>query len=63
MDVICGWCGKEMGEKDGEGTEGETTGICDDCLRVHFPHHYDKIKGILEVDKIDDIYQKKGGNH
>ena len=58
MDVTCAWCGKKLGEKEGE---GETHGICDDCLRVHFPHHYDKIKGILEVDKIDDIYQKKGG--
>ena len=58
LDIICAWCGKKLGEKEGEGT---THGICDDCLLLHFPHHYAKIKGILEVENIEDIY-KKGGN-
>ena len=60
MEIICGWCNKSLGKK--EGGEGQTHGICDDCLRIHFPHQYGKIKGILEVKKVEDIY-KKGGNN
>lgn len=32
LKVICAWCGKELGEKDGEGVEGISHGICEDCL-------------------------------
>ncbi len=46
LEIKCGWCQKPMGEKDGKGQEGETTGICDDCLLHHFPHHYARIKAI-----------------
>lgn len=52
LKIVCGWCGKEMGEKDGEGTEGETTGICDDCLLRHFPHLYEKVKEEVSNDKV-----------
>jgi len=59
LKIVCAWCGKELGEKEGpEGTEGTTPGICDDCLFKNFPHHYAKIKGILEVPSIDDIYKE-----
>ena len=57
--VVCAWCQKELEEKEGEGTEGESHGICDDCLRQYFPHHYDRIIGELEVDSIDEIYKEK----
>ena len=29
--VVCAWCGKKIGEKDGEGVEGVSDGICQDC--------------------------------
>jgi len=32
MKIVCAWCGKEMGEKEGEGIEGATHSICDECL-------------------------------
>ena len=28
MTIICAWCGKRLGEKDGA---GETHGICAEC--------------------------------
>ncbi len=37
MKVICAWCGKDMGEKDGKGVEGVSHGICEDCVNKHFP--------------------------
>ena len=59
MDVICAWCGKKIGEKDGKGVEGESHGICDDCLNHHFPHHADKIRERLEVKRIEDAFNIK----
>ena len=57
MDIICAWCGKKLGEKEGE---GQTHGICDACLQAHFPHHYDKIKSIIKVDNLEEVYLPKG---
>ena len=37
MKVICAWCGKDMGEKDGKGVEGVSHGICEDCVNKYFP--------------------------
>jgi len=54
MDLICAWCKKKLGEKEGD---GETHGICDDCLNQYFPHHADKIRGALGVETIKDIYR------
>ena len=54
MDRICAWCKKKIGEKE---SDGETPGICDDCLNLHFPHHADKIRGIAKVDNIEDVYR------
>ena len=59
MNVICAWCGKKMGEKDGQGVEGDSHSICDDCLNHHFPHHADKIRECLEVEKIEDAFNIK----
>ena len=39
----CAWCSKVMGEKDGEGVEGVSDGICDDCVILNFPHRANKI--------------------
>ncbi len=45
INIVCAWCGKELGEKDGEGVDGVSHSICDDCLLHHFPHTYEKVKG------------------
>lgn len=37
IQVFCGWCGKYMGSKDGEGQPGASHGICPKCLKIHFP--------------------------
>ena len=31
MKVICAWCGKSLGEKDGQGVEGISHGMCAEC--------------------------------
>ena len=31
--IVCSWCGKEMGTKDGKGQEGVSHSICDDCKK------------------------------
>jgi hypothetical protein len=31
IKIICAWCGKDMGEKDGEGIEGVSHGMCNEC--------------------------------
>lgn len=32
LKIQCAWCGKDMGEKDGEGVEGTSHSICQHCL-------------------------------
>ena len=32
MKVVCAWCGKDMGEKDGKGQKGISHGLCNECL-------------------------------
>lgn len=31
MSIVCSWCGKSMGKKDGNGQSGVTHSICPDC--------------------------------
>jgi len=31
IKVVCAWCGKYIGEKDGEGQEGVSHGMCQEC--------------------------------
>lgn len=50
MKRVCACCKKDLGEIENP-TDGVTTGICDDCLLHHFPHHYEKIKGIVEEEE------------
>ena len=32
MKIICPWCKKDMGEKNGEGVEGISHCICEECF-------------------------------
>ena len=37
LKIICDWCRRDMGEKDGGGQSGETGGMCPDCWAKLFP--------------------------
>ena len=56
LKIVCAWCKKHLGEKESD-TEGETCGICDDCLLRHFPHHYERIIEATGVANVEKIYQ------
>ena len=32
LKIVCAWCGKDMGEKNGQGVEGTSHSICIHCL-------------------------------
>jgi hypothetical protein len=32
--VLCAWCGKHLGTKDGQGVSGVSHGMCQDCARA-----------------------------
>ncbi len=32
MKIVCAWCGKDIGEKDGKGEKGVSHGMCEECL-------------------------------
>jgi len=32
VKIMCAWCDKEIGEKNGEGLEGVSHSICGECL-------------------------------
>jgi len=59
LQIVCAWCGKVLGETDGEGVEGKPSGICDHCLTLHFPHLYESVLAALEVDNVEDIYKDR----
>jgi DNA-directed RNA polymerase subunit RPC12/RpoP len=31
LKIVCAWCGRELGTKDGLGIEGTTHSICPEC--------------------------------
>lgn len=33
MKIVCGWCGKKIGEKPPYKDKSVTTGICDECAQ------------------------------
>lgn len=37
LQVFCGWCGKYMGSKDGQGETEAIHGICPKCLKKELP--------------------------
>ncbi len=50
LTIRCAWCGEILGEKDGQGVEGVSNGICDSCLVRNFPHIAEKVIGDKEVE-------------
>jgi len=62
--IRCAWCQKIVGNKPPFGAKYDaeiTDGICDDCLNRYFPHHADKVREALEVEKVEEIY--RGGEN
>ena len=45
MKIVCAWCGKDMGEKEGEGIEGISHSVCEECA--------DKL--VLDMKKLLEI--------
>lgn len=37
LKIVCMYCGREMGEKNGEGVSGVSHSICRGCWRVRYP--------------------------
>jgi len=33
MKIVCSYCNKNMGTKDGKGVEGVSHSICDECFK------------------------------
>jgi len=33
IKIVCSWCKKDMGEKDGQGETGISHGMCEDCMK------------------------------
>jgi putative DNA primase/helicase len=48
IKVVCCYCGADLGEKDGQGVEGISHGICDDCIVLPDP---DTSQPYFTVDK------------
>lgn len=36
LKIVCAWCNKTIGYKDGKGVNGITHGICRKCQKKHF---------------------------
>lgn len=39
MKIICAWCKRNMGEKDGKGVQGTSHTCCVECKVIHFPKY------------------------
>ena len=50
MKIVCAWCGKDMGEKEGEGIEGISHSVCEECA--------DKL--VLDMKKLLEIERAVG---
>jgi len=39
LTVVCAWCGKHLGVKDGKGESGVSHGICPECSTKELAKH------------------------
>ncbi len=51
MKIVCAWCGKDMGERDSEGAEGVSHGMCAECLDEVAGRVKDRISVEDELDE------------
>lgn len=45
LKIVCAWCGKDMGSKDGEGVTGISHAICPDCKKKYFGNNKKMARG------------------
>ena len=46
MKVICAWCKKEMGEKEGEGISHGMCESCQEVMRIKAEAEHEKRRGV-----------------
>lgn len=51
MKIVCAWCGKDMGEKDGAGVEGVSHSICEECLQKAEAEAENRIRAAEKQDE------------
>jgi len=56
MKVVCAWCDKEIGEKNGGGIEGVSHGICEVCSKKLEAEARDRISG-EDKQEIENLEQ------
>ena len=56
MTIVCAYCGHVIGTKEGHGQTGETSGICNACLWLHYTQYAPEIMaeryGTIEVQEV-----------
>lgn len=57
MRVICAWCNRDMGEKDGESVRGVSHGLCRECFDEVMPEEENGIMTGLAVT--EDTEERK----
>lgn len=57
LKIQCMHCRKDMGEKDGKGTEGTSHSICKECWMDRYPqyHYPDEKEGGAEIMSIEEL--------
>lgn len=61
MEIICAYCGKHMGFKDGEGTRGVSHGICIECFHFQVLQLENTIK--ISSHRVRNYSQGASGNY
>lgn len=67
LRIVCCYCQRELGIKEGNGTEGDTGSICEDCWKKHYPRiPYEvgiealKEMAMLAIIRRDDLMEAIG---
>ena len=50
MKIVCAWCAKELGEKDGGDVDDVSHGICEECLHKQL-EALERLKKGGEIDE------------
>jgi len=60
MNVVCAWCGADLGTKDGKGVTGTTHGICKACAKkLQPPARWNLVGRFLTARRIRRAYLKR----
>jgi len=61
MNIVCAWCHKDMGEKDGEGIDGVSHGVCEECLNRLLERT--RRTRTVRIARRPEITNRGGGDH